>query len=146
MGKERNKDKNKDNIFKTRKEIIMLIIIIIIIILIDQLSKLLIQNIGEADIIPNVLNLKISTNSNMQNQDSQNTYIITNLIIIFIVSRFMISQNKFVDKKLKIFLSFILAGGISNLIERTESHLTYQVLIWIDTRMFYKGVRRYDKS
>ena len=55
-------------------------------------------------------------------------YIVTNLIIIVIIARFMLSQNQFIDKILKVFLSFIIAGGISNLIDRIARGY---VLEWI---------------
>ena len=41
----------------------------------------------------------------------------------------MLSQNQFVDKVLKVFLSFIVAGGISNLIDRIARGY---VLEWIN--------------
>ena len=45
-------------------------------------------------------------------------YIVTNLVIIAIITKFITSQNEFVDFKFKILLSFIIAGGISNVIDR----------------------------
>lgn len=97
---------------KLSKVEITIIIIIITIILIDQISKLIVQNIGNIDIEQNTHGAYgISSNSTIM-------YIVTNLVIIVIVTRFMLSQNQFIDKKLKIFLSFIIAGGISNIIDR----------------------------
>lgn len=45
-------------------------------------------------------------------------YVATNLVILGVIFKFMTTQNQFVDRKFKVFLSFILAGGISNTIER----------------------------
>ena len=45
-------------------------------------------------------------------------YVATNLVILSVIFKFITTQNQFVDKKLKIFLSFILAGGIANVIDR----------------------------
>ena len=97
---------------KINKSDIAIIVIIIAIIVIDQVSKIIVQNVGNIDIEQNTYSLS-DTNSN-----STMMYIVTNLIIIVIIVRFMLSQNQFVDKKLKIFLSFIIAGGISNVIDR----------------------------
>ena len=98
---------------KINKFDIAIIIIIIAIIVIDQISKIIVQN-----------TYSIGTDSN-----SEMMYIVTNLIIIVLITRFMLSQNQFVDKILKVFLSFIVAGGISNLIDRIARGY---VLEWIN--------------
>ncbi len=98
---------------KINKFDIAIIIIIITIIVIDQISKIIVQN-----------TYSIGTDSN-----SEMMYIVTNLIIIVLITRFMLSQNQFVDKILKVFLSFIVAGGISNLIDRIARGY---VLEWIN--------------
>lgn len=98
---------------KINKFDIAIIIIIIAIIVIDQISKIIVQN---------TYSMSAELNSGM-------TYIVTNLIIIVLITRFMLSQNQFIDKILKIFLSFIVAGGISNLIDRIARGY---VLEWIN--------------
>lgn len=98
---------------KINKFDIAIIIIIIAIIVIDQISKIIVQN---------TYSMSAELNSRM-------TYIVTNLIIIVLITRFMLSQNQFIDKILKIFLSFIVAGGISNLIDRIARGY---VLEWIN--------------
>ena len=120
MKKEEEKDfpeKNK----KLNKEKIGLIIMVGTIILIDQVLKIWIQKIGETSIIPGILNFKISENTNPAYGIGSNStimYIATNLVILGVIFKFLTTQNNFVDKKLKIFLSFILAGGISNVIDK----------------------------
>ena len=101
------------NVKKINKFDIAVIIIIIAIIVIDQISKIIVQN---------TYSMGTDSNSGM-------TYIVTNLIIIVLITRFMLSQNQFVDKVLKVFLSFIVAGGISNLIDRIARGY---VLEWIN--------------
>ena len=98
---------------KINKFDIAIIIIIIAIIVIDQISKIIVQN-----------TYSMGTDSN-----SGTMYIVTNLIIIVLITRFMLSQNQFIDKILKVFLSFIVAGGISNLIDRIARGY---VLEWIN--------------
>ena len=95
---------------KLNKVEIAIIIIIIVIILVDQMSKIIIQNYGNIDIEQNT-NGTEGSNSIMMN-------IVTNIVIIVIVIKFMLSQNQFVDNKVKIFLSLIIAGGISNILDR----------------------------
>ena len=110
------------NVKKINKFGIAIIIIIIAIIVIDQISKIIIQNVGNIDIEQNTYSISgADSNSAMM-------YIVTNLIIILIIARFMLSQNQFIDKILKVFLSFIIAGGISNLIDRIARGY---VLEWI---------------
>ena len=89
---------------KLNKIEIAIIIVILAIIIIDQISKIIVQNVSNINI--------------EQNADETMMYIITNLVIIVIITKFMLSQNQFIDSKLKIFLSFIIAGGISNIIDR----------------------------
>ena len=89
---------------KLKKIEIAIIVIILAIIIIDQISKVIVQNVSNINI--------------EQNADERMMYIITNLVIIVIITKFMLSQNQFIDNKLKIFLSFIIAGGISNIIDR----------------------------
>ena len=89
---------------KLSKIEIAIIVIILAIIIIDQISKIIVQNVSNINI--------------EQNADETMMYIITNLVIIVIITKFMLSQNQFIDSKLKIFLSFIIAGGISNIIDR----------------------------
>ena len=45
-------------------------------------------------------------------------YLLTNLIIIAVAFKFITGQNQFVDRKTKIFLSLVIAGGISNSIDK----------------------------
>ena len=111
------------NVKKINKVDIAIILIIIAIIVIDQVSKIIVQNVGTINIEQNTYST-FSTDSN-----SAMMYIVTNLIIIVIITRFMLSQNQFIDKVLKVFLSFIIAGGISNLIDRI---VRGYVLEWIN--------------
>lgn len=113
----------KEKIKRLRKSEVAIILIIIAIILIDQISKIVVQNVGNIDVVQNT-NPAYGIGSN-----STFMYVITNLIIIAIIAKFMVSQNQFVDMKLKIFLSFIIAGGISNVIDRI---LRGYVVEWIN--------------
>ena len=106
---------------KWNQEMILLIIVIGIIILVDQLSKIVIQQVGQASLIENILSLEITQNTKAAYGIGSNStimYVLTNVVILGTIFKFMTTQNQFVDKKLKIFLSFILAGGISNVIDR----------------------------
>ena len=108
---------------KINKMEIAIVIIVISIILIDQVTKIIVQSVG---------NINIEQNTNAAYGIGSNStimYIITNLVIIVIIVKFMLSQNQFIDKILKVFLSFIVAGGISNLIDRIARGY---VLEWIN--------------
>lgn len=106
---------------KLTKQEILLISIVVIIILIDQILKIWIQSTREMSIISGVLNFRVSENNNAAYGIGSNStimYVLTNLVILGVIFKFMTTQNEFVDRKLKIFLSFILAGGISNVIDK----------------------------
>lgn len=110
-------EKNK----KLAKETWVLIGIVIGIVVLDQALKIWVQNIGEVAIIPGILKFKLSQNTSAAygiGSNSTLTYVATNVVILGVIFKFITTQNAFVDTKLKVFLSFILAGGISNVIER----------------------------
>lgn len=106
---------------KLNKEAILLISIVVIIVLIDQVLKIWVQNVGEINIIPKILSFKITQNTSAAygiGSNSTMMYVLTNLVILGVIFKFITTQNEFIDRKLKVFLSFILAGGISNVIDK----------------------------
>ena len=106
---------------KLSKEAWLFISIVIGIIVLDQALKIWVQNIGELAVIPGILKFKLNENTSAAygiGSNSTLTYVATNIVILGVIFKFITTQNAFVDTKLKVFLSFILAGGISNVIER----------------------------
>ena len=105
------------NIFK------IVIIISMILIIIDQTSKIVVKNFVDKDIeiIPNILNITklenegvafgINSNNNLGN-------IGLCLIILIFIINYMISQKDRLKKTSIIFLSMIISGGISNILDR----------------------------
>ena len=86
---------------------IVIFIIIVSVIIIDQISKVYIikkDNIENSNILSN-------------NEDTtKGVGIITNLAILFIILKIIVSDNQFIGNKTKILISFAFAGGLSNLI------------------------------
>lgn len=112
---------SKLNKKKIKKEYIVLLIIVLAILIIDQISKICISNINEIEIIPNVLKFSIIQNTKPAygiGSGSTLMYVLTNIVILSVIFKFVTTQNDYVDTKLKVFLSFIFAGGISNVIDR----------------------------
>jgi len=106
---------------KVKKEYLILALIVIIIVLIDQISKIYALNKGETTIISGMLKFNITQNTGAAygiGSNSTMMYIITNFIILSVIFKFITTQNEFIDNNLKIFLSFIFAGGIANVIDR----------------------------
>ena len=106
---------------KMNRDKMLLIIIVITIVAIDQISKIIILNQEELSIIPGILKLKVTQNTDGAYGIGSNStimYILTNLVILGIIFKFITTQNEYVDTKFKIFLSFILGGGISNVLDR----------------------------
>lgn len=98
---------------------------IIILVVIDQLIKLIIFNtIGKTGesitILPNVLQLTYVENIGAAFGVFMTRIFLIglNLLIIFVVTKLMISKKYDFDDKAKLGLSLILAGGIGNLIDR----------------------------
>lgn len=105
----------------TKKTLAILFAIILLIILIDQATKFIAFKYENIDLIPNFLNLHIAQNRSGTygvGSDSTFSYVLTNLIVVAVLFKFIISQNEFISTKIRIFLSFIIAGGISNTIDR----------------------------
>lgn len=119
MEEEKNPLTKKEK--KLTKEAVSLICIIISIILLDQILKIWIQKVGEVSMIPGILNFKVNQNTSAAYGIGSNStimYVLTNIVILGVIFKFITTQNEFVDRKFKIFLSFILAGGISNVIDK----------------------------
>ena len=106
---------------KLNQQTILIISIILIIILLDQGFKIWVQRVQEVNVISGVLNFNISQNTNAAYGIGTNStimYVATNIVILGVIFKFMTTQNDLIDNKLRIFLSFILAGGISNVIDK----------------------------
>lgn len=106
---------------KIKKEYKILLSIILILVIIDQVLKFIVLKNGNLILIDGILKFSIYENTNGTygiNNNSTIMYVLTNIIIIVIAFQFITSQNQFVDKKIKVFLSLIIAGGISNSIDR----------------------------
>lgn len=118
-------EEEKKSLIKTKKKVskdkIILITIVIAIILIDQITKILVINNADISIIPQILKFKFSQNNSAAygiGSNSTAMYVLTNLVILSVIFKFITTQNEYIDMKFRIFLSFILAGGISNVIDR----------------------------
>lgn len=110
---------------ETTKRFIRVAILIIVLILIEQLTKLYaINNTKETEIvvIKDVLSFSYLENTGiafgLAQGDSTNLIIISNIIVIAIIIRFMVAQNKKIGPKTMFLLSMAVAGGASNLIDR----------------------------
>lgn len=108
---------------KVKSKYIIAISIIIVFIIIDQLSKIyaISKSVKEYDLIPNILQIDYIENTGGAfgvGQGNIPTFIITNLIVLGIIIRFIILQIESIDIKTLISLSVILSGGFSNFFDR----------------------------
>ena len=87
-----------------KKEKIIIYIIISILLLIDQISKIIAMNRGWT----------------IQNTNTSNNgyYVFINIIIVFMLIRYIFNNNSFIKTFTRIILSFGISGGIGNLIDR----------------------------
>ena len=110
-------EKKKNN----KKLYIIMIIIILSIVLVDQITKIIAIKINYVDVIPNFLNFHIAENNSGTygiGSGSVFSYILTNLIVIAVLIKFITSQNEFIDTKIRVFSTLIIGGGISNVIDK----------------------------
>lgn len=106
------------------KKIFKIIMIIsLILIMIDQASKIFISNLikDEVNIIPNgmltitkVENEGVAFGLNKQNLGNIGLC----FIILIVIVNYIIAQKERMTKPVVVYLSFIIAGGISNLLDR----------------------------
>lgn len=99
------------------------IIIGIIVLLIDQVLKIIAINLcsnNSIEIIKNVFYIDVTKNIGVAfslNKNNLKNIIITSFIIVFII-RFLFTQKKFLNDITLICLDMVIAGGISNLVDR----------------------------
>lgn len=96
------------------------IIIIIIVILLDQLTKMLMIN-KQVTIIPNLLEFTYTKNTGMAfgiANSKMFLIILVSILILGIIFKLIKERETQIDKNILLSLYFILAGGISNLIDR----------------------------
>lgn len=100
----------------------ILLIIIITLVIVDQISKILLSIFLKSDInlISNFLSFtKVENKGIAFGLNKQNVVnIILTVMILFLIIKYIIDQKKRLTKETVIYLSLILAGGISNLIDR----------------------------
>lgn len=121
--KERRYSTIKDKI-KENKKIICLAIMIALIIVIDQITKFaIVKNIYASSItvLEGVLNFTYVENTGGAygiGNDSTLMFIIVNVIVITLITKFILSKKNDISTYILISLGLILAGGIGNLIDR----------------------------
>ena len=107
---------------KLKKIFRIVIIISLIIIVIDQVSKILINNLisEKLELIPNILIITKLENEGVAFGLNKNNLgnIGLCLVIIVLIINYMIAQKDRMTNKAIIFLSLIVSGGISNIIDR----------------------------
>lgn len=104
-----------------KNKIIKLIIILTIaLIAIDQISKVIVKYNYQVPIEKGFIEINVVENTGIAfgiNSGNTKNMVLTSIILLIILN-FVKNQIELIDKKNAIAISFILAGGISNLIDR----------------------------
>lgn len=105
------------------KKMILSIILVLVLIVIDQGVKIYVlkNNMDNKTIIDNTLQIDYVENKGGAfgiGQNSTMTFIITNVIVLGLILRFIYLQKEEMETKTLIMLLLILAGGISNFMDR----------------------------
>ncbi len=105
---------------KKNKIVQLMVIIASILILIDQITKIIITAKYEMPIGTGIIGITLVENTGMAfGFNSGNTKnIILTMLILGIIINFIRNQKDRIDTKTAVAISLILAGGISNLIDR----------------------------
>ena len=103
-----------------KKSLYIIIAVIVLLVAIDQVTKFLV--IGKNyDLIQNVLSINFEESikgSFGVGQKGTGTFIITNVIVLGIIFKFIKMQSEQIDKKTYGALCMIIAGAFGNLIDR----------------------------
>lgn len=107
---------------ENKKLLKVLLITIILLILIDQISKILVIKFlpDEKILIQNVLAISKVENEGIAfglNKQNLSNIMLTFLVLAIII-RFLVTQKKNLNYKTTIFISMMIVGGISNVIDR----------------------------
>ncbi|MCI8352132.1 MAG: signal peptidase II [Clostridia bacterium] len=107
---------------KNNKSLTYAIVIAIILLLLDQITKvIIINNNFNMTIIKDILNIHTVQNTGGAfgvGEGNTGMFIITNLVVLGLIIRFIYLQKDFMDKATLYTLFVILAGGFGNLIDR----------------------------
>lgn len=113
----KNKNKNENKKYK-------IVIFVTILVLLEQLTKIIIlinKDKLPITVINNIFMLSYVENSGMAfgiKVGSVWSFIVINLVVLGIIIKFMYSQFQELNNKTIVILSLVLAGGVSNLIDR----------------------------
>lgn len=109
---------------KQKKNYVLLysLILVLVLIIVDQTSKIWFMIEEQTRIIiPNILEFQRVKNTGGAfgvGQNNTATFVITNIVVLGLIIRFIWLQKERMEKKMLTALSVILAGGIGNLIDR----------------------------
>ena len=107
---------------KLKKILKIVLIVCLVLIIFDQTTKILINNLVKKDIkiIPNLFTITKLENKGMafgiNKQNIGNIGI--SLLVLFVIFNYLISQRNRMKPKTVVFMSLIIAGGFSNIIDR----------------------------
>lgn len=108
---------------KITKKMILSIVLVLILLIVDQSFKIYVlkNNMDDKTIIQNTLQIDYVENKGGAfgiGQNSTITFVITNIIVLGLILRFIYIQREEMDTKTLIMLLLILAGGVSNFMDR----------------------------
>lgn len=98
------------------------ILLVLGLVLLDQIIKVIVvNNLVNAIIIPNVLEFRFVQNTGGAfgvGSGKLMNFIITNIVILGLVIRFLIRQKERINSGTRLVLLMVIAGGMGNLIDR----------------------------
>lgn len=105
---------------KKNKIVIWIAMITISLILVDQISKIIVKEKFTSAIERGIIGINLIENTGMAfgfNSGNTKNIILTSLILLIVIN-FIRNQKERIDENTAVAIALILAGGISNLIDR----------------------------
>lgn len=104
-----------------KKKLLIIIGIILLIIVIDQLSKFIVEKNFKDQYVGNeIIAVEVTNNTGFAfgfNDGNLRNIVLSSLVLILIID-FVVKQFERIDTRTTIAISFVLGGGLSNLIDR----------------------------
>ena len=125
------------------KKVYIIVLAVILLVVVDQIVKFFMIN-KNIDLIPNILSInyqEVVSGSFGVGQKGTFTFLLTNVIVIGVLIKFMKMQSEQIDIKTYVALTLVISGAFGNVIDRLFRGFNiadlYIVIGWVLLALFF---------